>query len=473
MSSPTFSHNPTLAGSPRQVPIDNPIPTSRTFQETDASTHIYLRNLANLVSSRLPKAFPPYASDPSLFAAGLLYFAPIFSAVTEIWRKQISDNDEDVDPKDDAVPCNPTAASAIQPLIKILIERERGMRVDLSDLCGWDAGDLDRELSAMMAENAFLGDIVSHISDACAANGNVLLGYCYTLLESMRLTSDHLRPKMPHTVSNGTATAPASGPASGTATPNSAAAAAAATFTPPPPEFWQKRCSALCPMAPNLVSRRTGHVRVQPVIAMCMTAERSAERQQLIVTAFQKADLVLDDNQAKEVTEEARFLAQSLIKIVQELDMICWNTVPAAKSSAKGGVASSTKGTRAPAPALAAGGVGLAGTGPDGKRKGHPRRAARDSVQLNRERKWCVAGLDELGLRMAYDLQAGSGTDGLGSGENAVPRVDAHSTGTRISGEEGLPVSENASETEDDLCASIRRTRLVKFDNVLPHRESD
>ncbi|KAL5625496.1 hypothetical protein BROUX41_005556 [Berkeleyomyces rouxiae] len=457
MASPILRQEPVRHGSPQQPLAYSPSQASKTLHDIDTSTHIYLRNLANLASSRLPKAFPPYASDPSLFATGLLYFMPIFSAVVNAWRQQTSAGGQDIGPTDVFAPY--AAAAAANPLITLLAAHERDMRTDISDLCGWDTDDLDRELAAMTAENTFMSDIVAHITRTCSTDPNALLGYCYTLLEAIRLSSDQMRPKVrpaaPHgSTSAAAAAAAASPPASGSLTP------ATATTTLPPPEFWKKHCSTLRPVAPNLRSRRTGHSRAQPMFAAGITAEQSTARQAQVAAALQTADGLLDGTQIAVVAEEARFLAQSLVEVVQELDVLARGL----RAGCRGDTGTPVGAAEAREQA-SGGGAGMQGA----KRKTHPRRAARDSVQLNRERKWCVVGLDELGLRTMYDLQA---DEGLEDGERAVPRLDACHVADEGDDPQAL-TPEGLQMVDRGGCGSERRERKIKFDNVMPHRDSE
>ncbi|RYN44563.1 hypothetical protein AA0114_g9910 [Alternaria tenuissima] len=60
--------------------------------EINAATRTLHTNLNRLITSRLPLALPPYTSDPTFYATGLLHFAHIFLTFESLWADLLRDH---------------------------------------------------------------------------------------------------------------------------------------------------------------------------------------------------------------------------------------------------------------------------------------------------------------------------------------------------------------------------------------------
>ncbi|KAH7343005.1 hypothetical protein BKA65DRAFT_302978 [Rhexocercosporidium sp. MPI-PUGE-AT-0058] len=77
------------------IPTPSPLPSPPTAphslsERINKSTRSLHTQLNRLILTRLPLALPPYTTNPSTYASGLLHIAPIYSTFEDIWADLVS-----------------------------------------------------------------------------------------------------------------------------------------------------------------------------------------------------------------------------------------------------------------------------------------------------------------------------------------------------------------------------------------------
>lgn len=169
-----------------------------TLRSTTRPIH---KRLNRLIMCRMPMALPPRASDPSIYATGLLYIAPIYMTFEALWQSVLT-------PPGDG-PDNPSKAEAPQgsdsaahdcpvsleaftrpaitlklglALLKLAIpglRRTPALRRDLERLTGWSPTELDAEIRRVVTSDGSLRDFTTRIRDTLEKRPHVLVSYAY------------------------------------------------------------------------------------------------------------------------------------------------------------------------------------------------------------------------------------------------------------------------------------------------------
>ncbi|KAF1359609.1 heme oxygenase-like protein [Lizonia empirigonia] len=88
--------------------------------EINAATRALHTNLNRLITSRLPLGLPPYASDSTLYATGLLHFAHIYLTFESLWADLIRNHAGPASPTKSTLD-PPTTSPTTSPLLSYLL----------------------------------------------------------------------------------------------------------------------------------------------------------------------------------------------------------------------------------------------------------------------------------------------------------------------------------------------------------------
>jgi heme oxygenase len=160
--------------------------------------------LNRLIIARLPLALPPHTSNPSIYASGLLYIAPIYIKFESLWQNLLSTGSPtnasaeqrykscDEDTLSKALPpnsssflsaqqpklCNNTSFILSQLLLPELLRSER-LRSDIKLLLGKRSQEVDEQLSHISQNAPALTKFIEHIENSIVAKPHVLVAYAW------------------------------------------------------------------------------------------------------------------------------------------------------------------------------------------------------------------------------------------------------------------------------------------------------
>lgn len=159
------------------------------------------KRLNRLIMCRMPLALPPRTSDPSIYATGLLYIAPIYMTFEALWQSVLTPpgDGRDSPSQEDARQGSGSGAHACpvsledftKPaitlklglvLLKLAIpglRRTPALRHDLQRLTGWSQAQLDAELRRVATLDGALRDFTTRIRDTLEKRPHVLVSYAY------------------------------------------------------------------------------------------------------------------------------------------------------------------------------------------------------------------------------------------------------------------------------------------------------
>lgn len=146
-----------------------------------------------LVTSRLPLALPPRASDAGPYISGLLHFLPVYMTFEKLWLDILDTPpvetvmDHSVlmkDGKDErlAVP------ERVHTILKVLyipqLFRSDRLRADIKSMTGWSDDILDRQIHVIKGAGQ-LSAFISHIKQTVHAKPHTLIAYSYNLFMAL------------------------------------------------------------------------------------------------------------------------------------------------------------------------------------------------------------------------------------------------------------------------------------------------
>lgn len=159
------------------------------------------KRLNRLIMCRVPMALPPRASDPSIYATGLLYIAPIYMTFEALWQSILTPPGEGPDNASQAEArqgsdssmhaCPVSLEDFTKPAISLKLglvllklappglRRTSALRRDLQGLTGWSPTKLDAELRLVATSDGALRDFTTRIRDTLEKRPHVLVSYAY------------------------------------------------------------------------------------------------------------------------------------------------------------------------------------------------------------------------------------------------------------------------------------------------------
>ncbi|KAG6033370.1 hypothetical protein E4U41_006925 [Claviceps citrina] len=174
---PTDQHAPLTSPStstrlemPSAVPLDT-FRADRPLAESIAlATRPLHAKLNKIIMARLPRALPPLATNPLVYASGLMHIAPIFTTFEAAWSDVLDE---------------PGPSSVSQHLLQTLqllhlpgLMRAARLEGDIRSMMGWTQ-DVARERLGRVGETGHLHEFVSHIRRVVKSKPHVLLSYSY------------------------------------------------------------------------------------------------------------------------------------------------------------------------------------------------------------------------------------------------------------------------------------------------------
>ncbi|MBE3050439.1 biliverdin-producing heme oxygenase [Candidatus Bathyarchaeota archaeon] len=173
-------------------------PLADALKATTGPIH---KRLNRLIMCRMPLALPPRASDPSVYAMGLLHIAPIYMTFEALWqniltppgdpsdtsRQAASRKANDNGPRLGPVPLHNFNKPAVTLKLGLVLSklfipglrRTAALRRDLETLTGWSTPELDAELRGVVAAGGALHDFITRIRKTLEQRPHVLVSYAY------------------------------------------------------------------------------------------------------------------------------------------------------------------------------------------------------------------------------------------------------------------------------------------------------
>lgn len=141
--------------------------------------------LNKLIITRLPLVLPPQASDPFVYASGLLHIAPIYATFESLWSEILHNPREngrnDVPGESKRTP---DVSDGLREALGVLfipgLRRADRLVADIQSVTGWSE-TATREQLAIISKTGHLAEVVSHIRRAIKNKPHVLLAYSYIM----------------------------------------------------------------------------------------------------------------------------------------------------------------------------------------------------------------------------------------------------------------------------------------------------
>ncbi|KAI1772935.1 hypothetical protein F4818DRAFT_453303 [Hypoxylon cercidicola] len=161
----------------------------------NAATRSVHTKLNKLIIMRLRLALPPQADDASNYVQGLLHIAPIYNAFESLWQSILDADpvdtpreqaDDKSDKSEDSAASQPPAACSRIHLLLFHLRldkmlRSEALKQDLASLTGWSDAVLAEQLDEIVSESPMLAKFIQHIKEAVAERPHVLLAYAWVL----------------------------------------------------------------------------------------------------------------------------------------------------------------------------------------------------------------------------------------------------------------------------------------------------
>ncbi|KAF2262967.1 heme oxygenase-like protein [Lojkania enalia] len=159
--------------------------------EINAATRTLHTTLNRQITTRLPLALPPHASDPALYTTGLLHYTPVFLTFESLWTDLcLASSNDVVSPHLSYLLVNPYSSPTLfssppsGPLLTFLstlrphgLARSTRLKHDLSTLLGVSATEVDVLLTQY--PGPLVRDFCLHIRRSVAAKPHVLVAYAW------------------------------------------------------------------------------------------------------------------------------------------------------------------------------------------------------------------------------------------------------------------------------------------------------
>ncbi|KAL2114110.1 hypothetical protein VUR80DRAFT_791 [Thermomyces stellatus] len=187
--------------SPIRGPPDGSMDQKSLTETLRTTTRPIHKRLNRLIMCRMPMALPPRASDPSIYATGLIHIAPIYMTFEALWQTVLtppggeSDNSHQVGPaqgSDSRMHFCPISLEGFDKpalplklglvLLKLALpglRRTAALRSDLERLTGWSPNELDVELRRVVTSDGALRAFTTRIRETLEKRPHVLVSYAY------------------------------------------------------------------------------------------------------------------------------------------------------------------------------------------------------------------------------------------------------------------------------------------------------
>ncbi|KAL7945583.1 hypothetical protein V8C42DRAFT_60507 [Trichoderma barbatum] len=156
-----------------------------------------------LVTSRLPLALPPHASDAGPYISGMLHFLPVYMTFEKLWQ-DIYDIPLGQPVADGfASPQGPVVPEHVHTILKELyiseLFRSDRLKADMKSMTGWSDDVLDCQIDAVLGSDSViernnnLGVFISHIKQTVAEKPHTLIAYSYNLFMALFAGGRYIR----------------------------------------------------------------------------------------------------------------------------------------------------------------------------------------------------------------------------------------------------------------------------------------
>lgn len=182
----------------------------------NAATRNVHAKLNKLIVARLPLALPPHASDPSVYASGLLHIAPIYITFESLWQDLIRlptspegpgeamgagdrPGESNVGPSSNVISTAPVDDNHMTDVLRDLflpgLMRSDRLRSDIRSITGWSPQTVNEQLKALSRDGR-LAEFTRHIRRAVEKRPHVLIAYSYILFMALFAGGRFLRASL-------------------------------------------------------------------------------------------------------------------------------------------------------------------------------------------------------------------------------------------------------------------------------------
>ncbi|KAB8296117.1 hypothetical protein EYC80_008911 [Monilinia laxa] len=191
-------------------PLPSPPPDQHSLSEQiNIATRAVHAQLNRLILLRLPLALPPYTTNPSIYASGILHIAPIYITFESLWQTIIDapslpisledeqtkssspgDRSDSLDSQSSKV-CSRTQSLLSHLLLPGLLRSGR-LQADIRTLTGTPDHKIEEQLKTV-SENGRLAEFIAHTKQSVQTNPHVLLAYAWVLYMALFSGGRYLR----------------------------------------------------------------------------------------------------------------------------------------------------------------------------------------------------------------------------------------------------------------------------------------
>ena len=267
------------------------------------STHAQLNRL---IMTRLPRALPPFASNPSTYVNGLLHIAPIYTTFELLCQLKT---------------CSKTPFILGSLPLQELWRSER-LESDIKTLSGRAEEEIKEQLHHI-SQSGIVSKFIAHTTKAVIAHPHVLLAYTWVLYMALFSGGRYLRASLQK-----------AGPAFWSKSPSYTS-----LDQPPNSSLQLGRPRGLEEIDPSHMDRSWDRTKSSSEsLALGSTQglrffhfdgeEDGEDIKREFKTRFAEADLFLSEREKDDVIQEAQHIFIYLIEMVGELDRICGSADP-------------------------------------------------------------------------------------------------------------------------------------------------
>ncbi|RFU76777.1 hypothetical protein TARUN_5448 [Trichoderma arundinaceum] len=157
-------------------------PTSKSLAgdivHATRSTHTKTNKL---VTSRLPLALPPRASDAGPYISGLLHLLPIYMTFEKLWLDILDTSSAG---QDERPHVSPRVLEILKAIYIPQLFRTQRLRTDIKHMTGWSDETLDRQVHSIKGTGQ-LSAFLSHVKQTVRAKPHALIAYSYNLFMAL------------------------------------------------------------------------------------------------------------------------------------------------------------------------------------------------------------------------------------------------------------------------------------------------
>jgi len=259
------------------------------------------------ILERLPRALPPYAANPSIYASGLLHIAPIYLVFESLWHNFVRDGDdaptsspfldsaellhfpssESHTPPPASLPdCPPHVRTALTNLYLPTLLRSPFLHADLRAITGWSQAEVSTQLR-LAAASGRLAHFLAHTKRSVSHNPHVLLAYAWVLYMALFSGGRFLR----------------------------------ATLEEAPPAFWKAKADSVAPCGCTCYQPAGGKLPLS--FFRFATPEDGEDLKREFKRRLVEVEETLSDQEMAEVVQEAICVFDNMVLLVGQLDGVC------------------------------------------------------------------------------------------------------------------------------------------------------